>query len=61
LTAGRATAAVNAAIDRRTNDANRQLLIDVLQAEMPAADSNRLNPFSGAAQYSIDHCVTSQP
>src|SRR5437773_3747676 len=42
---------VNAAIHRLSNNTDRQLLVDVLKAEMPAAHSNRGNLFSGAAQH----------
>jgi len=48
---------VDAPIYCRPDDPDRQRFIHILEAEMPTADSNRRNFFSGAAQIPIDHNI----
>src|SRR6266404_2850612 len=49
---------VDAAIDGRAHNANRQLLIDVTQSKVPAAHAKRRDFLARAAQSSINHLVT---
>src|SRR2546425_2017625 len=50
---------VDASIDCRTNNANCQLLINLFQTEMPAANPDCGNLFSRASEYSINHFIAS--
>ena len=46
---------IDAAIDRTAHDAEAQLFIHVLEAKMPAAEANRRDLLSRAAEDSIRH------
>jgi hypothetical protein len=45
----------DATINRSTNNPDSQLLINVLQAEVPTTQSDRRNPLSCAAESSVYH------
>src|SRR6266550_3298046 len=46
---------IDAAIQSLSDDADRQLFIDMTQSKMPAAYTNRRNFLTCAAKCSIDH------
>src|SRR5262245_17033633 len=47
----------DALVDRLPDDANREILVDLREAEMPAAEPDRRDPLAGAAERAVHRTV----